>query len=172
MKLMREILDYLTVSLSEYYEVMQEKLQHFSNVIPGRVDKLTADNANKIAQIVPGISSAELLYSELELLSDEIDSSPSFSDLIIKLKKIGNGYPNAKRVYQFLLALPITVATNERCFSKLKFIKNKLRSLLKNDKMEWLILCSTERDLLENINLSKFAEEWSCLKNRRVKIVK
>jgi hypothetical protein len=169
---MREILDYLILSFSEYYEVIQEKLQHFSNVIPGRVNKLTIENVNKIAQIVPGISNVELLHTELQLLSDDIDSSTDFSDLLEKLKIIGNGYPNAKRIYQFLLALPITVATNERCFSKLKFIKNKLRSTLTTDKMEWLILCSTERDLLENVNLSSFAEEWSRLKNRRVKLVK
>jgi hypothetical protein len=127
MKLMREILDYLIVSLSEYYEVIEEKLLHFSNIIPGRVNQLILENANKIAEIVPGISSAELLYSELQLLKNDIDGFTEFSEVIDKLKIIGNGYPNAKRVYQFVLALPITVATNERYFSKLKLIKNNLR---------------------------------------------
>jgi hypothetical protein len=37
--------------------------------------------------------------------------------------------------------------------------------------MECLILFSVEKDLLENVDLSGFAEEWSTLKNRRVKIV-
>ncbi|CAF1264678.1 unnamed protein product [Rotaria sp. Silwood1] len=89
------------------------------------------------------------------------------TELINKIKIIRHGYPNATRIYQFLLALPITVATNERCFSKLKLIKNKLRSTLMPDKMEWLIISSAERDLLENADLSSFAEEWSHLKNRR-----
>ncbi len=92
-------------------------------------------------------------------------------EVIDKLKIIGNGYPNAKRVYQFVLTLPITVATNERCFSKFKVIKNKLRSTLTNDKMERLMLCSIEKDLLENINLSNLAEDWPRLKTRRIKIV-
>ncbi|CAF4715974.1 unnamed protein product, partial [Rotaria sp. Silwood2] len=117
------------------------------------------------------ISSGELLYSELQLLIKDIDSFTELPEVINILQIIGNGYPNATRVYQFLLALPITVATNERCFPKLKLIKNKLRFTLTTDKMEWLILCSTERDLLENINLSNFADEWSRLKNRRLKIV-
>ncbi|CAF4447340.1 unnamed protein product, partial [Rotaria sp. Silwood2] len=117
------------------------------------------------------ISSGELLYSELQLLIKDIDSFTELPEVINKLQIIGNGYPNATRVYQFLLALPITVATNERCFPKLKLIKNKLRFTLTTDKMEWLILCSTERDLLENINLSNFADEWSRLKNSRLKIV-
>jgi len=50
-------------------------------------------------------------------------------------------------------------------------IKNKLRSTLMPDKMEWLIISSAERDLFENADLSSFAEEWSHLKNRRVKLV-
>jgi hypothetical protein len=37
--------------------------------------------------------------------------------------------------------------------------------------MEWFIVCLAEKDLLENVNLSKFAEDWSRLKSRRVKIV-
>ena len=84
----------------------------------------------KIRDIVPGFSSPELLYSELQLLKNNIDSSTELPELIDKVKKIRHGYPNAIRVYQLLLALPITVATNERCFSKLKLVKNKLRSML------------------------------------------
>ncbi|CAF4909838.1 unnamed protein product, partial [Rotaria sp. Silwood1] len=158
-KLMREILDYLIVSLSEYYKLIEEKLQHFCNIFPGRVNQLTLENAKKICEIVPGISSPELLYSELQLLKNDIDSYTEMTELINKIKIIRHGYPNAARIYQFLLALPITVATNERCFSKLKLIKNKLRSTLMPDKMEWLIISSAERDLLENADLSSFAEE-------------
>ncbi|CAF1498730.1 unnamed protein product [Rotaria magnacalcarata] len=99
------------------------------------------------------------------------DSCTETTELINKIKIIRHGYPNATRIYQFLLALPITVATNELCFSKLKLIKNKLRSTLMPDKMEWLIISSAEKDLLENADLSSFAEEWSHLKNRRVKLV-
>lgn len=168
---MREILDYLIFSLSEYYKVVEEKLRHFHNIIPGRVNQFTLENASQITKIVPGISSAELLYCEFQLLKSDIDSFSELTDLINKLKLIGNGYPNATRVYRFLLTLPVTVATNERSFSKLKLVKNKLRSTLTNDKMEWLILCSVEKDLLENNNLSNFSEDWSRLKNRRVKIV-
>ena len=171
MKLMREILDYLTLSLSEYYEIIEEKLQHFYNIIPGRVEQFTLENAVEITKIVRGISSANLLYSESQLLKDDIDNSTELTEHINKLKLISNGYPNATRIYRFLLTLPTTVASNERSFSKLKLVKTKLRSTLIDDKMERLIPCSAEKDLLENVSLSKFAEDWSRLKNRRVKIV-
>ncbi|CAF1049490.1 unnamed protein product [Adineta steineri] len=166
-KLMIEILDYIVISLTDYHKVVEEKLQHFSTILPGRINHLTLANANKITEIVPSISSAEILFSELQLLKNDIDGVTELPEFINKFKLIANGYPNAKRVYQFILALPITVATNERSFSKLKLIKSRLRSNLMPDKAEWLIIASTERDLLENIDLSKFAQEWSRLKNRR-----
>jgi hypothetical protein len=168
---MREILDYLVSSLSEYYEIIEEKLRHFNNIIPGRTDQFTLENARQLVQIVPGISSPELLHCEFQLLKNDIDNCAEFSEIIDKLKLVGKGYPNAKKVYKFLLTLPVTVATNERSFSKLKLLKNTLRSTLNNDKMEWLILCSIEKDLLQNIDLSIFAEDWSRLKNRRIKVV-
>jgi hypothetical protein len=125
---MREILDYLVSSLSEYYEIIEEKLRHFNNIIPGRTDQFTLENARQLVQIVPGISSPELLHCEFQLLKNDIDNCVELSEIIDKLKLVGKGYPNAKKVYKFLLTLPVTVATNERSFSKLKLLKNTLRS--------------------------------------------
>ena len=103
---MREILDYLTLSLSEYYKIIEEKIQHFYNVIPGHVQQFTLENAVEITKIVPGISSANLLYSEFQFLKDDIDNSTELTEIINKLKLISNGYPNATRIYRFLLTLP------------------------------------------------------------------
>jgi hypothetical protein len=86
MKLMREILDNLISSLSEYHKVTEEKLQHFVNVIPGRTNQFTLENAAKLMKIIPGISSAKLLYCEFQLLKDDIDSFTELSELINKLK--------------------------------------------------------------------------------------
>ncbi len=44
--------------------MIEEKLRHFSNIIAGRANQITLEKANKITEIVPGISSAEPLYSE------------------------------------------------------------------------------------------------------------
>ena len=77
----------------------------------------------EITKIVPGISSANLLYSEFQLIKDDIDNSTELSELVNKPKLIDNGYPNATRIYRFLLTLTITVASNERSFSQLKLLK-------------------------------------------------
>ena len=42
---MREILDYLIVPLSEYYKLIEEKLQYFCNIFPGHANQLTIENS-------------------------------------------------------------------------------------------------------------------------------
>jgi hypothetical protein len=51
------------------------------------------------------------------------------------------------------LTLPVTSATAERSFSKLKLIKSYLRSTMTNERLSGLALISIERGLAENIDL-------------------
>jgi hypothetical protein len=46
---------------------------------------------------------------------------------LIYLSPPSSNYPHVWLVYIFLLTLPITVVCNERGFSKLKLVKNRLR---------------------------------------------
>lgn len=62
-------------------------------------------------------------------------------------------------MYKYILTLACTQVQCERIFSKLKIIKNRLRSSLSQELLEPLILISTERDMIpttENI-LEEFA---------------
>jgi hypothetical protein len=49
--------------------------------------------------------------------------------MILIIKLILNEYPNATRVYRFLLTLPVTVATNERILYYLDKVSAHIRSL-------------------------------------------
>ena len=50
--------------------------------------------------------------------------------ILKKFKLYADAYNSIFTCYQYLLTLPITQVTCERCFSKLKFIKNSLRSTM------------------------------------------
>ncbi|CAF1571300.1 unnamed protein product [Rotaria sordida] len=75
-------------------------------------------------------------------------------------------YPRLYRVYTFILSLPVTVASNERMFSRLKLIKNYLRSKMFDDRLMNLILCSSEKDILDSLNLDDLVTVWGT-KTRR-----
>ncbi|MBN3277968.1 F200A protein, partial [Polyodon spathula] len=49
--------------------------------------------------------------------------------------------------YKFLLALSVTQVACERCFSTLKFVKNRLRSTTSQDHLEGFMLMSTEKEI-------------------------
>ena len=78
-------------------------------------------------------------------------------------------YPTCNMAFTFLQTAPVTVASNERSFSKLKVVKNKLRSTMLQDRLESLMLISCERDLSEGLDLNTIIQNWVHLKKRRVR---
>ena len=56
-------------------------------------------------------------------------------------------------VYELLLTLSFTQVSCETAFSKLKQIKTRLRSNLANDKLEAVMLMTSEKDLLDDITV-------------------
>ena len=47
-------------------------------------------------------------------------------------------YPNVSVAYRILLTVPVTVASAERSFSKLKLLKNYLRSTMSQARLKWI----------------------------------
>jgi len=84
--------------------------------------------------------------------------------------RTSTGYPQAQKVYNYLLTLPVTIATNERCFHKLKSIKTYLRSTMHNEQLFQLMLCAIEKDKLDGLDLHDLAKQWAKMKDRRIEI--
>jgi len=53
---------------------------------------------------------------------------------------------------------PITVASNERTFSKLKLIKNYLRSTTCEKLLSSPMILNAEKDILDNLNILQISE--------------
>ncbi|XP_031121002.1 uncharacterized protein LOC116024254 [Ipomoea triloba] len=89
------------------------------------------------------------LYIELKLLR-EILSKEKIGPVSIlnSLKQMGC-FPNATIAYRILLTIPITVASAERSFSKLKLLKSYLRSSMLQERLNELALISIENEILE-----------------------
>ena len=61
-------------------------------------------------------------------------------------------FTNLYIAYKFILTIPCTQVTCERVFSKLKMVKNRLRSTLSQDIMSNLFFMNVERDLFYNLD--------------------
>lgn len=70
--------------------------------------------------------------------------------------------------YKFLLTLSVTQVACERTFSTLKFVKNRLRTSMSQDRLEAFLLMSTEKELLMELDsdgiIDKVAESSALMR--------
>ena len=67
-------------------------------------------------------------------------------------RKLMDTFPNVETVLRIYLCLMVTNCSGERSFSKLRMIKNYMRSTMGQDRLTNLTILSTESDILENID--------------------
>jgi|SRR5688572_1704526 hypothetical protein len=82
-------------------------------------------------------------------LNAENDSSEEVTETSVIY---GQAYKHLFSAYKLLLTLSSTQVACERSFSKLKYIKNRLRSSLSSTHLEAFMLMSTETDVLSELN--------------------
>lgn len=109
-------------------------------------------------------------------LSDQNDTDSDDSEETIHVTaiysavcKMGmvSAFPNLFMAYKGICTLSLTSATVERCFSKLKLIKTKLRSTVGEKRLDNLMLISCNPDIEVSIEfaINKFASTFSVLHN-------
>ena len=76
-------------------------------------------------------------------------------------------FPNVSVAYRILLTVPVTVASAERSFSKLKLLKNYLRSTMSQERLNGLAMCTIERAILDSIDLNTVLDDFASRNARR-----
>ena len=93
--------------------------------------------------------------------------APMFSMRIFEYVKRMDSYPNVSIAYRILFTVPVTVASAERSFSKLKLLKNYLRSTMSQERLNGLATLCIEKKLLDEINVNKIIDEFASRNIRR-----
>jgi len=65
------------------------------------------------------------------------------------------------------LSMMVTNCTGERSFSKLKLIKNELRSRMMQERLNCLSVMSIESDVLESLNFDDVIRDFAESKTRK-----
>lgn len=76
-------------------------------------------------------------------------------------------FPNVEVTLRMYLTLMVTNCSAERSFSKLKLIKNRLRTSILEDRLNFLALLSIESDILRQINHEDIISTFINIKLRR-----
>ena len=83
----------------------------------------------------------------------------------MRSKRLDEVFPNVLRI---ILTAPITVASAERSFSKLKLIKTFLRSTMSEDRLESLALIWIEQNIAATLEYGTLIDSFSAIIARKI----
>ena len=142
----------------------------FSCILPSAIVKSTTTDlstaAKKLVSLYPkdlATSLAEELLDLKDMYLEDLQKIKSPLQLVNYLfeKDLALLYKQLITAVMLFLAIPVTVASAERSFSKLKLIKSYLRSTMTQDRVSNLAIISIEietaRRLDKNVLVKKFA---------------
>ncbi|XP_004211002.2 zinc finger MYM-type protein 1-like [Hydra vulgaris] len=110
------------------------------------------------------------LSEELDMLS-RIFSTNATVTTVLKIlieKDLQDLYPNCFIVLRIILTIPVSVASAERSFSRLKLINSYLRSTMGQERLSALAVLSVENDVSNELDYSTLINEFSNQKCRKV----
>jgi hypothetical protein len=87
--------------------------------------------------------------------------------LLIKHSELSSTFSEVITACLLYLTLPVTVASAERSFSKLKLIKTHLRSTLCQVRLSSLGMLSIESQRLNDLNIDQLTDKFADAKSRR-----
>ncbi|KAL9840325.1 putative HAT dimerization domain, ribonuclease H-like superfamily [Arabidopsis thaliana] len=165
------LIDQALISLESRFEQFQRYEQTFGFLFD--LQKLTsANDENLMASCVNLESSLKHgehsdidgadLFMELKVLREVLPNEVTKPiEVLDFLKRVEGCYPNTWISFRILLTIPVSVASAERSFSKLKLIKNYLRSTMSQDRLNGLAILSIERAMLEKIDYATVMDDFA-----------
>ena len=108
-----------------------------------------------------------LLYHEVQLVKIDLSECSSIIDASVFVHNRKTYLPLLARAFNYLLAMPVTVASVERSFSKMKIVKNRLRTTMNDERLYLLLSCTLETLILDELQNTKILEKWLNNKTRR-----
>jgi len=121
--------------------------------------------ANEVKYLKYQISS---LLPEGKTLKDTLPTD--ILDIIYQ-HELQSCFPNVACAIQIFLTLPVTVASSERSFSKLKIIKNFLRSSMGQERLSNLGILSIEHEVTDRISFEEMISTFATTKCRKASLV-
>lgn len=113
------------------------------------------------------------LNDEFLLFSRMFADNKSVAEMIRSqiADKLVSSFPNVNIAFRIYLSIFGTSCEGERSFSKLKIIKNYLRSTMGQARLSSLALLSIENDLMREMTFEDVISDFANAKSRKVNII-
>jgi hypothetical protein len=117
---------------------------------------------------INGLELCEELLHFQYLANQNSSVSPMEVLRLISDKKLQDVFPNIWISMRVMLTIPVTVASSERSFSKLKLIKTYMRSTMTQDRLSSLAILSTENSVAQNLDFDDIISSFAEIKARNI----
>ncbi|CAO2824960.1 unnamed protein product [Amaranthus hypochondriacus] len=107
------------------------------------------------------------LFSELRVLQKTLPDGLISAINILEFIKEADCFPNVSIACRILLTVPVTVALAERSFSKLKILKNYLRSSISQERLNGLAMLCIKKNRTESLDLDTVISDFASKNARR-----
>lgn len=156
-------------SIVKKFEVLDPKKFIKGNIDEFKISVAELANFYKIdideTDIVPEYKSFCLVYNQIYSEKESLQITEVLKFMISQ--DMVSSYPNLYVLYKIFYTLPVSSATAERSFSRLKLLKTYLRSTMCEERLSHLAILSIERNIAENIDFNRVIDTFSLMKNRR-----
>ncbi|XP_073462545.1 zinc finger MYM-type protein 1-like [Aquarana catesbeiana] len=171
-------LDIIVNQLSNRFQGLNCVVQRFEIIQPAVLVSASDDDLFKAASNLQQKYEKDLsstfagqLLSFRSALKEDIQKLSSVKDLahllLVENSALSSNLPDVCTALLLFLTLPVTVASAERSFSKLKLIKNYLRSTMSEQRLSGLAILSIENARAKQLDLNHIVDTFAELKARR-----
>ena len=176
----KEVLDILITQRKDNINASLEKVKALSIILQPRAplsSQHKESDVKDLFNLFPHQAPDQAAFSaEFEVFVNVVNEGnttnpiQSLAEAAKEAEKRKHIFPLTSRVYRLALTAPVTVAGNERTFSKLKTVKTALRNSMSEHRLQNLILLNSERDITGSVDLDLLVEKWYMKTNRRVNL--
>ena len=172
--------DTMSSVLSSEISALEDSFRPLIDVLDPNKTPST-DKVEKLATVFPDdIPDLDALFAEIEVFFSHCDKEKAkreepftlrdAADFAIECHRKQKLYPNVAKVYRLLLTSPPSVCKSERSFSRLKLLKNYLRSTMSQERLDALMMLNCERDIVDAIDIQHVVDRWANVRKRRIRI--
>lgn len=177
---LKNVFDILMVELKWRYESLHQIASDFDFLSGDSLVKMDTTGLQKAAMALSLKYKSDLNASEISseiqsfkhqalVLFPNVSCATSLNLLqLLHEYNLAESYPNLEIALRLFLCLPVTVASCERSFSKLKLIKNYLRASTGQERLTNMSILSIENEIANNINFDAIIDQFASLKARKI----
>ena len=169
--------DTALMQLTERFKGQAMVTSLFSCLYPNNLAKLSPDMLENAVRIIrekyPNDFFTDELDSEMRSFATEFRKEIAVTKTVLEVNNlilqslISSSFPEMYKLLTLFVTLPVTVASAERSFSKLKLIKTYLRSSMSQERLCDLAILSIKNKEAKKIDKTKLIKGLANVNSRR-----